>query len=371
MIATIPGRTPQFVVLGNHHDAWIYGGVDPHSGTAAMLEIARGLGALRRNGWTPRRGITIAFWDAEEFGVLGSTEWVEHHVEELRRNAVAYFNVDMFTAGVLDVSGSPSLRDAVLSAARDVADPVTGRPLAEAWRERQKRVEPLLGDIGAGSDWTAFLHFAGVPSLQWTMNGRGAYGVYHSVLDDAAYYRDFADSAFAYTPALARVMGLAALRLAEADALPFRYTHYADRVAAYAEALERAAGAGAQGLDFGGLRARIRELRRAAEALEARQERALATGDTAALRTMDGLLPGVERALLDEAGLDGRPWYRHQVYAPGEDTGYDPIVLPALTEALRADDPAAAKRALARLEAAFGRAAAALLEPLRDGRATP
>ena len=152
VVAHVPGRTPQEVVIGNHHDAWIFGGVDPHSGTAAVLEIARGLAAVRSQGWTPRRGITLAFWDAEEFGVIGSTEWVEEHLLRLRENAVAYFNIDVFLAGTLDVSGSHSLRDLVLGAAEAVRDPVTGGSLAEGWRARQPKEPkmPLLGNVGPG-----------------------------------------------------------------------------------------------------------------------------------------------------------------------------------------------------------------------------
>ena len=361
VIARLPGRTSQEVVIGNHYDAWILGGVDPHTGTAATLQIARGLAALKAGGWQPRRGITLGFWDAEEYGVVGSTEWVEDHAAELAANAVAYFNVDMFTAGVLDVSGSPALRDLVVSAADDVRDPLTGRALSEHWRERQARAaadagnpqpqKPDLGDIGAGSDWTAFLYFVGVPSLQWTMNGRGTYGVYHSVLDDFEYYRRFADSAFVHTPALAQVMGLAALRLLEADALPFRYSHYAERIAGHIRAVESAHGV------------RLDEERAAAERLLARaasferaQAAALEQGRAAQLARSDAEVQRVEQALLDPAGLPGRPWYRHGIYAPGADTGYDPLPLAPLVEALQARDPPAFDRARSRLREALERA---------------
>jgi N-acetylated-alpha-linked acidic dipeptidase len=356
VIARLPGRTPQEVVIGNHHDAWIFGGVDPHSGTAAVLEIARGLSALRSNGWTPRRGITLAFWDAEEFGVIGSTEWVEEQLVRLRENAIAYFNVDVFLAGTLDVSGSHSLRDLVLGAAESVRDPVTGGTLAEGWRARQPREPgaPLLGNVGAGSDWTAFLNYAGVPSLQWTMNGRGSYAVYHSVLDDFEYIRRFGDSAFVHTPAMASVMGLAALRLAEADALPFRYSHYAERIGDHLEALQREnaqpAGSTPARLDLDRLRTLVWEMRDAATRLEAEQERALIQADSASLERLNTRLPAIEQAFLDKEGLPGRPWYQHQIYGPGHDTGYDALPLPALAEALRAGDQVALDVAASRLE---------------------
>lgn len=358
VIARIPGRTDAEVILGNHHDAWLRGGADPHSGTSVLVEVARGLAELWREGWTPRRGVTLAFWDAEEFGAVGSTEWVEAHVERLRRDAVAYFNVDMLTAGTLDVSGSPSLRDLVAEAAEAVPDPVTGRPLAEGWRARRRTGPPVLGDLGAGSDWTAFFHWAGVPSLQWTMNGRGTYAVYHSVLDDFAYAGTRADSAFLHAPAMAGVMGVAALRLAEADALPFRYAHYADRVEAYLDALPGAP----EAAWAAPLRAATAELREAGRALDAAQARALAAGDTAALARMDRALPAAERALLDERGMPGRPWYRHTVYAPGADTGYDPVALPEVVEALASGDGAAFPRAVSRLTESLRRAGGLLRE---------
>jgi N-acetylated-alpha-linked acidic dipeptidase len=377
VIARLRGRTAQHVIIGNHYDAWVLGGVDPHTGTAATLEIARGVSALAGSGWRPRRGITLAFWDAEEYGVIGSTEWVEDHAAELKRNAVAYFNVDVFTAGTLDVSGAHALRDAVVAAADAVRDPTSGRTLGAAWRERQARArpnagngfgQPLLSEIGAGSDWTAFLHFAGVPSLQWTMNGRGTYAVYHSVLDDFEYYRRFADSAFVHTPAFAAAMGLAALRLADADALPFRYSHYAERIQSNLRALERAH-------DIALPRRtneRVAALRVQAEAFEGAQHQALVRGDTVALAAADTLLPRVEQAFLDPDGLPGRPWYRHQLSAPGADTGYDPLPFAPVVEALRAGDRTALERALARLDAALERAAAVLdaatraLEPKSD-----
>jgi N-acetylated-alpha-linked acidic dipeptidase len=373
VIARLPGGTAQQIIIGNHFDAWVLGGVDPHTGTAAVLEIARGLGALAHTGWRPRRGITLAFWDAEEYGVIGSTEWVEDHAAELKRNAVVYFNVDVFTAGTLDVSGSPALRDAVVAAADAVRDPSTARTLGDAWRERQARArsgdsqdttraQPLLTEIGAGSDWTAFLHFAGVPSLQWTMNGRGTYAVYHSVLDDFDYYRRFADSAFVHTPAFAAVMGLAALRLADADALPFRYSHYADRIESNVRALERVHETALPPLTHD----RIENLRVRARAFERAQDQALLRGDTAALAATDTLLPRVEQAFLDPDGLPGRPWYRHQLSAPGADTGYDALPFAPVVEALRAGDRAALGRALARLEDALERAAA-VLDAALDG----
>jgi N-acetylated-alpha-linked acidic dipeptidase len=375
VIARIAGRTPQYVILGNHFDAWVAGAADPHSGTAVMLEIARGLAAVKRDGWVPRRGITLAFWDAEEFGVVGSTEWVEAHVAELARDAVAYFNIDMFTAGILDVTGSPALRDLVSGAAARVVDPITGRTLLEEWRSRQgarrqagatvsrDTVGVEIGDIGAGSDWTAFLHFAGIPSLQWTMNGRGRYAIYHSVLDDFVYYGAHVDSAFLHTPALARVMGLAALRLAEAELLPFLYARYADRIDRWLTEGERnadAAGGALAAIDFAAARDALIAFRRAVTAFDATAAATLGKGAVRAVADANARLVRVEASFLEPAGLRGRPWYRHVLNAPGSDTGYDALPLPELAEAIRADDAAGATAALTRIEAALRRATGVL-----------
>lgn len=408
VIARLPGREPGEVILGNHFDAWLYGGVDPYSGTSAMLEIARGLAVLSAEGWRPRRDLVLAFWDAEEFAAVGSTEWVEAHVASLQERAVAYLNVDVFLGGILDVAGSPSLRDVVHGAARAVPDPVTGESLAEMWHRRQAEAErrarshasgnagstgdagravrrpgeelPRLGDLGAGSDWTAFLHFAGVPSLQWTMNNRGSYAVWHSVLDDLDYLREHADPGLAHSPAMAGVMGVTALRLAEAEALPFRYTRYADRIGRHLDGLEAALerdGPAPEGLAAAGVpaalddaRVRLAVFREAAERLEAGRAAALrapegseaAAGREGAARRAAELaeanrrLPAVERAFLDPAGLPGRPWYRHQIVTVDAEDGYGPLPLPVAAEALRRGDPGGVAHGLAGVAAALARA---------------
>lgn len=358
VIARIPGESPAEVVVGNHFDAWILGGTDPHSGTAAVLELARGLAALRTEGWRPHRTVTLAFWDAEEFGVVGSTEWVEDEVERLRAHGVAYLNVDVLLAGVLDVAGSPSLRDLVVSAAEAVEDPVTGRSMAALWRERQspgatagQAAEagaegpeagaggpPSLGVLGAGSDWTAFFHWAGVPSLQWTSNGRGTYWpIYHSVLDDFRYAQRFADPGFEGAAAMARVMGVAALRLVDADALPFRYSRYAERIGEHLEVLVEAlppANAARLRAELGPLREALREMESAAARLESRADSLLAAGRVDEARRLTEGLPRLEGLLLDDEGMPGRPWYRHTLWAPGPETGYASVPLPGIAGAL-------------------------------------
>ncbi len=436
VIARLPARSAGAsegrVVLGNHYDAWLYGGVDAHGGTAVLLEVARGLASLAAEGWRPRREVVLAFWDAEEFGVVGSTEWVEAHLDDLRGRTAAYLNLDTYTAGVLDVSGSPALRDLVVDAASSVPDPETGRTLAALWRDRQAESEegsvegpaegveaaeprepvepteptrvaagadlPRLGDLGAGSDWSAFLHHAGVPSLQFTMNGRGVYAVYHSALDDADYLRRHADPGLAHAPAMARVMGLVALRLAEARLLPHRYDATADWLDARLDELEgdlrergwlkKGAAAAADGIgveaSLAEARAATERLRAAARRLEALRRDVLegparephldSRPDADRSAAVDRALLAAEAAFLDEEGLPGRPWYRHQAIAADSETGYGPLPLPAAREGLREEDPAAAARGLDRLASAVDRAAEELLAALggagRGGRST-
>ncbi|MDQ3370481.1 MAG: M28 family peptidase, partial [Myxococcota bacterium] len=233
IVAILDGASPHAVVLGNHYDAWGPGAIDPHSGTATLIEIARGLRALSLAGWRPQRTIILAFWDAEELGMIGSTEWVEEQLEMLRANAIAYFNVDAVKAGPLAVPSSPALREHVRSCAADVVDPATGQGFV-----------PTSGELGIGSDWTPFLHHAGIASATWqTGVGKGAYAVWHSMLDDAAYAGTHADPGFAFIPVMAQVMGLCAIRLADADTLPLRYSETATTIAAALDELAARPGA--------------------------------------------------------------------------------------------------------------------------------
>lgn len=333
VLAWMPGRGDQMVIIGNHYDAWVRGGVDPHSGTATVLEIARGLSALQKQGWYPRRDILLAFWDAEEFGAAGSTEFVEARRNELRRRAVAYLNVDVLTAGTLDVSGSPSLRDMVWSAAGEVEDPLEERSLADGWRSAagSRDDRPALGALGVGSDWTAFFHFAGIPSLQWTMNGRGVYSPYHSALDDFEYLRTHADSALLHVPRLAGVMGITALRLADAEALPFDYARYAERIGHLIDSatLSGAGGDGKPGEDeIEQLREVVGEFRTVAESANARRIRALRRRDDRYLQRLNRAMPRVEGDFLRERRRSS--WYRHLVYSSDPRTGYGALSLPSL-----------------------------------------
>ena len=236
-----------WVIVGNHRDAWVYGAVDPNSGTAAMLEAVHGIGALLRQGWRPKRTIVFCSWDAEEEGLIGSTEWVEQQGRTLD-HAVAYFNVDVGVSGPdFTASAVPSLKEFIRDIARSVPSPLGGT-VYQAWRlnpsvdneHRQSNAPPIpgeevhVGDLGSGSDFTPFLQHAGVPATD--IGSNGPYGVYHSAFDDFAWFTQNADPHFLYLQQMARVLGLEAMRMADADLLPYDYVAYAREISAYIDA---------------------------------------------------------------------------------------------------------------------------------------
>jgi N-acetylated-alpha-linked acidic dipeptidase len=387
VIATLHGTSDdQWVILGNHHDAWVFGAADPGSGTAAMLETARALGELVRSGWKPRRTIVICHWDGEEPGLLGSTEWVEAHRAELQAKAVAYINSDVGVAGPdFAASATPSLKDFVRAATREVADPNTGDSVYSAWVENATQkapdtrrssmpefsVKPPVGDLGAGSDFSPFFDYAGIPSVDLGFGGQ--YGVYHSVYDDFYWMKHFGDPTFGYHVALARILGTIALRLDESDVLPFDYANYAlsiDRnisdLASHvaqnpdeAAALKPVQQASAQ---FASSAAR------ASDALRAISDAPL---DPAATEKINRALPEVEQALLAPGGLTGRPWFKHTIFAPGLYAGYASESIPGITDALDRNDLAAFRREADSLSAALLRASARLDDISRLAREAP
>ncbi len=355
------------VVVGNHRDAWVYGAVDPSSGTASMLEAVHGVGELLRQGWHPKRTIVFCSWDAEEEGLIGSTEWVEQQAQTLNR-AVAYFNVDVAVSGPnFSASAVPSLKEFIRGVTRDIPSPVAGT-VFQQWRsshspENEHRtsnspsIEPdevRVGDLGSGSDFTPFLQHAGVPSTD--IGSSGPYGVYHSTFDDFQWYTQNADPHFFYLQEMARILGLEAVRMADTDVLPYDYVAYAREISAYIEAAKRkAADSGLSGLDFAPAEAAASHL--AAAARKAYAVEAAPTGDLAKLNLA---LRQTETALLSESGLPNRPWYRHTIYAPGEYTGYSAVVIPGVNEAIDAQNSSVAAQQLQALTDALNRAAAVL-----------
>jgi N-acetylated-alpha-linked acidic dipeptidase len=358
------------VIVGNHRDAWVYGGVDPSSGSAALMELARVLGQMTRSGWRPRRSILFASWDAEEFALTSSTEWGEENQEWLRKNAVAYLNVDSAASGSsLSLTAVPALNQLLDDVARTVKDPVSRLTLAAAARDRRTRdggvrptgtVDDLIDNrLGGGSDYTVFLNFLGVPVADVSFDG--PYGVYHSSYDNHAWVATIGDPGFRYHVALVQFWGLAALRLAGADVVPLDYEPYARRIAEFAAEVERQLirhpNAGTVDM-LTEVRSAASEMRAAATLFNLRRDAALRESNGSTMELLNRQLVAVERALLDPDGLPGRSWYRHLIYAP--QFTYAPEVLPGVTEAIDAGDPQRAREQSVRLAAALRRAAAAL-----------
>lgn len=376
VIARIKGSVEpeKLVILGNHRDAWTHGAVDPNSGTAAQLEMARGLAAALESGWTPKRTIILASWDAEEYGLVGSTEWAEEHAADLQKNAVAYLNCDAAVTGPnLTMSGVPSLSAFAQQAAREIPDPKRGGSIAAGWESRQRSAwaqqtpvdlsakdavfSPRLAPLGSGSDYTVFLDHLGIPSLDFSFSG--PYGTYHSVYDNFRWMEKYGDPAFLYHAAAAKLWGLMAMRLASADVVPLRFSSYARDLQVDLDALRRdairrartpadaASGAkpfdSAQGKppitpDFSEVLAALQDLRAAGEAADRAADAAMKSGDAAAIRRINEALMQVEREFLSPQGLPARPWFRHLLIAPGLTTGYAPWPFPALQQAVEERD---------------------------------
>ena len=366
-------RPDEWVLLGNHRDAWEYGAVDPSSGTTALLGVSAALGELKRTGWRPRRTLVLCSWDAEEVALTGSTEWGEEHAADLRRKLVAYLNVDEGVSGPdFEVSAVPSLARLLVEVSRDLEDP-SGRSLHAAWRaalerKRAKAEDPKpVGDddlvetrIPGSSDDTVFLSFLVRPTMTATFAGPDYYpSVYHSVYDDFYWMDHFGDPGFRYHALMARFWGTTALRLADADVLPLDYQRYGREIALFAD--ELAARTPLAGhLDLAPLKAASAELERAGAAFSAAVGRALAADviDAALARRLDAGLLALEANWASPAGLPQRPWYKHMVYA--KRANYDPLQLPAVTEAAEAGAWPVAGREAAALTAAVARNAAVL-----------
>ena len=369
VIGTIQGSElpDEQVIVGNHRDAWVYGAVDPNSGTAAMLEAIHGIAVLLKQGWRPKRTLIFCSWDAEEEGLIGSTEWVEQHGDEMGR-VVAYFNTDVGVAGPdFNAAAVPSLKQFVRQVTQAVPSPVMGT-VYQQWRLNQagsnehsassasleSGEEVQVNDLGSGSDFTPFLQHAGVPSTD--VGSGGPYGVYHSAFDDYTWFVMNADPHFVYLQQMARVLGLEAIRMADADVLPYNYPAYARAVAAYLEAAARKAReAGLNALDFADAQAAAGRFTAAAEKAYALQK--APPGNPAHL---DQTLRAVETDLLSPAGLPTRPWYKHTIYAPGEFTGYSAVVIPGVNEAIDAHETSLAQQQLTVLAEALDRAAQTL-----------
>jgi N-acetylated-alpha-linked acidic dipeptidase len=410
VIATIPGTVERdrWVLIGNHRDAWVYGAVDPGSGTAATLEMCRAIGAAVKQGWKPRRTLVYASWDAEEYGLVGSTEWAEDHAKELDAKAVLMLNVDSAVSGhEIDLDGIPSLRDWVLDAAAAVSDVRSGKTLRQTWLAKQRedwasqqpvdlpdlfsssnngngngngpipesaaarpagRFAPQMQALGSGSDYTAFVDHLGVPAVDIGFKGR--YGVYHSVYDNFTWMEKVGDPEFITHAMAARFYTVLAMRAAAAEVVPLKFVPYGealhdstDDLRRMIERKARAAEPGATGgvFHFAGLAGLVRAIRGfqdQAAALDRATDELARRDNTPRekLSRVNDALSRIERAFLLSGGLPARPWFKHAIYAPGLTTGYASWPLPGLRHALVDNDPtlfAAQTAALtARIEAA-------------------
>jgi N-acetylated-alpha-linked acidic dipeptidase len=388
VIGKIQGSTlpDEWVIRGNHHDAWVNGAEDPIAGLIAEMEEARALGELIKSGWKPKRTIIYCAWDGEEPGLLGSTEWAETHYDELRAHAVAYLNSDGNGRGYLNIEGSHTLEKFSNEIAREITDPETK---LTAWKRQQlheianaktpeqreeirKRADLRIPALGSGSDYTAFLQHDGVASLNIGFGGEDGGGIYHSIYDDFYWYTHFSDTDFVYGRALAQTAGTAVMRLADADLLPFEFGDLADTVQTYLKELKTLAQKTQDDikernreieegvfkatndpkrplvappveevpphLNFAPLENASEALTRSAMEYHKALEQANANGGvalaSASLTQVNKMLIESERKLTNSEGLPNRPWFKHQLYAPGFYTGYAAKTVPAVREAI-------------------------------------
>ena len=405
VIAKIPGSVApdEWIVRGNHHDAWVNGAEDPVSGTSPLLEEARGLGLLLKQGWKPRRTIIYAAWDGEEPMLLGSTEWVEAHAEELRQHAAVYINTDGNDRGLFEMAGSHSLEQFINGVARDIEDPETKMTVwqrshlsqianakAEDRKELRQRADLRIDALGSGTDFTGFLDHLGIASLNLGYGGEDEQGIYHSIYDDFYWYTHFSDTDFVYGRALSQTIGTSVMRLADAEVLPYDFVDFADTVQKYTKDLEKLLADKQEEirernleLDEGVFKAtfdphrptvapaheevpphlNFAPMENAGEMLTrsaARYQKALSQKQgglselqAETLRTLNAKLIESERKLTNEDGLPRRPWYKHLLYAPGVYSGYGVKTVPGVREGIEEKRYAEAEQEILRVAKAL------------------
>jgi len=347
----------EWIVVGSHRDAWTFGASDSASGHVSMMSVVRAMGQMMKSGWRPRRTVLFVSWDGEEQGLLGSTEWVEDLQTELRAKTAVYVNRDAGASGTnFSASAVHSLTPFVYDLARTIQPEQTGKTLFDAWLDRARAestsgaafmTAPPVGALGSGSDYTAFLDHLGIASLDFGLNGRGDSGTYHSTYDHPGWFKTFIDPHFTNSVIAAQVTGVAVLRLADADVLPFDYEAYGRQVLEYLRDIEQqaanASASDAKTIDFAGLKRAATALMQEGAAMRARGDKLLSgSPDTSALAAINARLVTAERDLIEPAGLPDRPWYRHVIYAPGLYTGYGVKTIPGVREAVDAGNYARA-----------------------------
>jgi N-acetylated-alpha-linked acidic dipeptidase len=362
VIATIPGSVykDQWIVYGNHHDAWVNGASDPGSAASVLLETARTLSVLRQQGWQPKRTIVFALWDGEEFGLMGSTEWVEKHLGELQRKAAVYINSDLTGVGPLGAYGSNSLETFLAEVLRDTPEPRSARSLLEASSTRRSRgnaesaPEFHLTPLGSGSDYVPFLDHAGIATLHLGFGGSDSAGVYHSNYDTLAWFDKFSDGDLVYGKTLTQVMLASILRLGNASVLPYDFESLSMSIHTYLDDAQKLARRRSTSPDLRPVQTQLARLEIAARAYNEALKRASEIPSDEReerLGKLNELLQRAEQALLLPNGLPDREWYQHALYAPGIYTGYEAKTLPGLREALEAKHWDAANHQARRLAA--------------------
>jgi N-acetylated-alpha-linked acidic dipeptidase len=421
VIAKIPGSAApdEWIIRGNHHDAWVNGAEDPVSGQAALLEEARALGLLLKQGWRPRRTIIYCAWDGEEPMLLGSTEWAETHADELRQHAAVYINSDGNDRGLLNMGGSHTLEQFINGVARDIEDPETKLTVwqraqlskiseaksADDRKELRQRADLRINALGSGTDFTAFLDHLGIATLDLGYGGEDEQGIYHSIYDDFYWYTHFSDYDFVYGRALSQTIGTSVMRVADAEILPLDFVDFADTIQKYTKDLEKLLADKQeeirernQELEEGVFKATLdprrptvappREevpphlnfapMQNAADALARSAEhyrQALShrqadkeDSQSATLQALNQQLMQSERKLTNDDGLPRRPWYKHMLYAPGVYSGYGVKTVPGVREGIEQKRYDEAEQEIVRVakalqdEAALIDSAAKLLE---------
>ncbi len=337
----------EWVIVGSHRDAWTFGASDSVSGHVSMMAVARAMSAMMKKGWQPRRSVLFISWDGEEQGLLGSTEFVEDLTAELKAKVAVYVNRDA-GAGGLNFSSSAvhSLTPFVHELAQSIQPESGGKTLYDGWLERSREQAPAattppVGALGSGSDYTAFLDHVGIPSMDMGLNGRGGDGSYHSTYDNPTWFKKYIDPQFTFSVLASQTTGVALLRLADAEVLPFDYESYGRQILEYIAEIEqqatKASADGAKRVNFAGLRAAAEAFTKAGADVRARGESLLGgAGSNPAdpFAEINHRLMMAERDLIEPAGLPDRPWYRHVVYAPGLYTGYGVKTIPGVREAV-------------------------------------
>jgi N-acetylated-alpha-linked acidic dipeptidase len=344
-----------------------------------MLEAVHGVGVLLKSGWKPKRKIVFCSWDAEEEGLIGSTEWAEDHANQLA-HAVAYFNTDVGVSGPnFEASAVPSLKEFIRDVTKSVPSP-KGGTVYDQWKKNQAEAarrrntsgveehgargnahvdsDVNVGDLGSGSDFTPFIQHLGVPSSD--IGSGGPYGVYHSVFDNYAWFTMNADPTFVYEQEMARVFGLLVVRMADTDVLPYDYLTYGKEIVAYIDTAEKKAkDDGVTGIDFSQAKAAAAKFTQLAEQVKIKQQQST-SDSTQQLATLNAQLRAVEAGFLSEPGLPNRPWFKHTIYAPGEYTGYAAVVIPGVNEAIDAKDSSRAQQQMTVLIEAITKATTTL-----------